>query len=56
MKNSKLFTALAIPTFLLVSAISFSQDRTCGTTDYMDQQLQDPEYARQYFEKQARFE
>jgi len=52
MKNftlKSIFTVLA----LLLAVTSYSQER-CGMLEYMEEQLQDPEFARQHEEKQNR--
>jgi subtilisin-like proprotein convertase family protein len=40
---------------IMVSFISHAQDRTCGMEAYMEEMLQDPEYAREYEESQRKF-
>lgn len=43
-----------IMTFLFVLA-GYSQERSCGMMEYMEEQMKDPEFARQYEENQAKF-
>lgn len=54
MKNftfKSILTALA----LLFAFASFSQDRTCGMVEYMEEMLKDPVLAKEYKENQKRF-
>ncbi|WP_299223005.1 T9SS type A sorting domain-containing protein [uncultured Psychroserpens sp.] len=45
-----------IAAFLLLFAITgYSQERTCGMVEYMEEQMQDPEFARAHEERQAEF-
>ncbi|MFK7783284.1 T9SS type A sorting domain-containing protein [Psychroserpens sp.] len=53
MKNftfKSIFTVLA----LLLAVTGYSQDRTCGMVEYMEEMLKDPVYAKEYEENQAR--
>ena len=40
---------------LFCCSVSYSQQRTCGMTDYMEEKMQDPQFALEYNESQARF-
>jgi hypothetical protein len=40
---------------LMFFSFSFSQERTCGMEAYMEEQMKDPEFARQHQEMQAQF-
>lgn len=54
MKNftfKSLFTVLA----LLLAVASYSQDRTCGMMEYMEEMLKDPVLAKEYEENQKKF-
>ena len=55
MRKPSLFTYQLFLCFFFFTVNSFSQTRTCGTVAYMNQQLQDPEFARAYEENQAKF-
>ena len=48
----KLFCCLLL--FFIVS-VGHSQERSCGMLEYMEEQMKDPEFARQYEENQAKF-
>ena len=39
----------------LVAGFAYSQDRTCGMTAYMEEKMQDPEFAKEYLKTQERF-
>ncbi|OZV70888.1 zinc-dependent metalloprotease [Winogradskyella aurantia] len=54
MKNFTLKTIIGI-ILIMMSFTIHSQDRTCGMEAYMEEMLQDPEYAREYEESQRRF-
>ena len=47
-------------TFLLILFFSvlstFSQERTCGTEEYMQEKLQDPVFAEEYYQRQQEFQ
>jgi subtilisin-like proprotein convertase family protein len=53
----KNFTLKSIFTLLLLFCCvhSYAQERTCGMLDYMDQQMQNPEFAQEYEKSQAKF-
>jgi len=54
MKNftfKSIFTVLA----LMLAMTSYSQERTCGMTEYMEEMLKDPVYAKEYEENQKKF-
>ncbi|WP_040252425.1 zinc-dependent metalloprotease [Psychroserpens mesophilus] len=54
MKNftlKSIFTVLA----LLLAVTSYSQDRTCGMMEYMEEMLKDPVFAKEYEENQKKF-
>lgn len=54
MKNftlKSIFTVLA----LLLAVTSFSQERTCGMMEYMEEMLKDPVLAKEYEESQKKF-
>jgi subtilisin-like proprotein convertase family protein len=54
MNNYTLKTIIAL--ILLIGSLnSFSQQRTCGMEQYMQEMLQDPVYAKEYQENQRRF-
>ncbi len=50
-----LFTPCLLSLFLFLGLNSYSQNRTCGMEDYMNAQLQNPNFAIEYQENQARF-
>lgn len=39
----------------MLSTVSYSQDRSCGMEAYMEEQMKDPEFARQHAELQNQF-
>ena len=54
--NSKNTLKTIFLTFLLMYTFnSFSQERTCGMLEYMEEQMKDPAYAKQHEENQAKF-
>jgi len=55
MKNSKFTKSLALATMLFFWSASFAQDRTCGMIEHMNEQMQNPEFAREHEESQAKF-
>ena len=55
MEKTSHVTSFLILSFLCITLSSFAQTRTCGSDAYMNQQLQDPEFARAYEENQAKF-
>ncbi len=55
MKKSSLFIYQLFFCFFFFTVSSNSQTRSCGMVEYMNQQLQDPEFAREYQETQTRF-
>jgi len=54
--KSILGRAFTLLSLLAFTSLAFSQQRTCGTDDFMKQKLQDPTFAKQYEKRQARFE
>lgn len=50
-----LFTHCLISFFLFIGMSTYSQTRTCGMVEHMNQQLQDPDFAREYEKKQTEF-
>jgi len=53
----KNFTLKSIFTLLVLFCYvnSYAQERTCGMLDYMEQQMQNPEFAKEYEKSQAKF-
>ncbi len=41
--------------FLICLSFGYSQNRTCGMMEYMQEQMKDPEFARQYQQNQKKF-
>ena len=50
--NSKILT-FAIT--LIISFTSYAQDRSCGMVEHMNEQMRNPEFAREYEETQIKF-
>ena len=50
-----LFTHCLISFFLFIGMSTYSQTRTCGMVEHMNQQLQNPEFSREYEKKQTEF-
>ena len=46
-----LFTFLVMSFSLLFNSSAYAQERSCGTTELMEQLLQDPDYRQQHLEK-----
>lgn len=55
MKKTTFLKSAILAFTLMFFSISFSQERTCGMEAYMEEQMKDPEFARQYNEMQAQF-
>lgn len=55
MKKSILFVFQLFLCFFIFSKDSIAQTKTCGMLEYMNQQLQDPEFERVYQKSQAKF-
>ena len=55
MKKSFLFIFQLFICFIFFNVNSFAQTRKCGMVEYMNQQLQDPDFARKYQENQTKF-
>ena len=54
--NKKLISrTLAFVITAFISHVSFSQERTCGMIEHMSEQMQDPEFAREYEKNQEKF-
>ena len=50
-----LFSPCLFSLFIFLGLSSYSQPRTCGMEDYMNVQLQNPDFVREYQENQAKF-
>jgi subtilisin-like proprotein convertase family protein len=55
MKKITFLKSIIIAIALMFSSFSYSQERTCGMEAYMEEQMKNPEFARQYNEMQAQF-
>lgn len=55
MKKITFLKKTCVLAMLLVGCFSFAQERTCGMTDYMDEKMQDPDFAREYLKLQEQF-
>ena len=54
--NKKLISrTLAFVITAFISHVSFSQERTCGMIEHMSEQMQDPEFAREYEKNQEKY-
>ncbi len=54
-KKITIFKSIVIAFILMIYGVSYSQERTCGMEAYMEEQLKDPEFARQHKELQDQF-
>jgi hypothetical protein len=55
MKKITFFKKLTFTLALLISCAAFSQERTCGMVDYMEEKMQDPEFAEEYLRTKELF-
>ena len=55
MNKQLISRTLAFVITAFISHVSFSQERTCGMIEHMSEQMQDPEFAREYEKNQEKF-
>ena len=55
MKKNFTLKSIFVILFLLCAVNMHAQDRTCGMLEYMEEQMQDPAFAKEYEKNQAKF-
>ena len=55
MRNNFTLKTIFLSILFLSVLNTFSQERTCGMEEYMEEQMQNPEFAREYQENQVKF-